>query len=65
MHTWHQSLPGLLTFFMLEAVLVYAFASLAIDRGSAWFYLLTLLFLIGSLQNLVKLIGKSVSIHGR
>jgi hypothetical protein len=54
---WHQTKPGLLVFGLLELALAYGFASLAIDRGNLWWYILTLVFLVGSLQNLFKLIG--------
>lgn len=52
--SWHKTKTGYLAFAVLELGLVYLFASLAIDRGNLWFYLLTLLFLIGSLQNVFR-----------
>lgn len=55
---WHKTKLGLLAFGIVEMAIAYGFASLAIDRGSFWWYLLTLIFLIGSLQNLSKFIGK-------
>jgi hypothetical protein len=58
MHTWHQTRVGLAVFLVLEVGLIYGFASLAIDRGSLWYYLLTMLFVVGALQNLYKLIRK-------
>jgi hypothetical protein len=54
---WHRTKTGLLVFALVELGLAYGFASLAIDRGNLWFYLLALLFLIGALQNFFKLIG--------
>jgi hypothetical protein len=54
---WHTTKAGLLVFGLVELALAYGFASLAIDRGSLWYYLLTLIFLVGSLRNLTKLIG--------
>ena len=54
---WHKTKSGLLVFCLLELLIAYAFASLAIDRGNPLYYLLTLIFLVGSLQNLMKLIG--------
>jgi hypothetical protein len=54
---WHKTKLGWLVFGLAELALAYGFASLAIDRGNPWFYLLTLLFLVGTLQNLLKLIG--------
>jgi hypothetical protein len=58
LHQWHQTGPGLFLFGLVELAAAYGFGSLAIDRGNPWYYLLTLLFLIGVLQNLVKLIGR-------
>jgi len=55
---WHQTRSGLLVFALVELAIAYGFASLSIDRGNPLWYLLTLIFLVGSLQNLVKLIGK-------
>ena len=54
---WHKTRLGLLTFGLVELALTYGFMSLAIDRGNLWWYLLTLLFLIGMLQNFVHLVG--------
>ncbi len=55
---WHKTKLGLLVFGLVELLIAYGFASLSIDRGNLWWYLLTLIFLVGSLQNLTKLIGK-------
>ena len=55
---WHKTKPGLLVFALLELALAYGFVSLSIDRGNLFWYLLTLIFLVGFLQNLIKLIGK-------
>lgn len=60
---WHQTKPGLLVFAVIELAIAYGFVSLAIDRGSLFWYALTLLFLIGFLQNLIKFIGKFA--HGK
>jgi hypothetical protein len=57
---WHQTKPGLLLFAIVELALAYGFGSLAIDRGDIWWYLLTLLSLVGTLQNLVKLISSVI-----
>ncbi|HXE09956.1 MAG TPA: hypothetical protein VN554_00850, partial [Verrucomicrobiae bacterium] len=57
LHKWHQTKLGLLIFGLLELAIAYGFASLSIDRGNFWWYLLTLIFLVGALQNLFKLIG--------
>jgi hypothetical protein len=58
--TWHKTKTGLLVFALLELLIAYGFASLAIDRGNLWWYLLTLIFLVGSLQNLFRLMGKLI-----
>ncbi len=58
LHNWHQTRLGLLVFGLIELAIAYGFASLAIDRGNLWWYLLALIFLVGALQNLFKLIGK-------
>lgn len=42
-----------------EGVLAYIFASLAIDTASWWYYLLTLLFVVGTVQNFVKAISNN------
>jgi hypothetical protein len=63
LHIWHQTRLGLLVFALVELVIAYVFASLAIDRGNLWWYLLTLIFFVGSLQNLFRLIGAHS--HGR
>lgn len=59
---WHGTKLGLFVFAVIELAIAYGFASLAIDRGNLWFYILTLIFVVGTLQNLVKLIWKFV--HG-
>lgn len=62
LHYWHKTTQGLLCFAVVELLLVYGFASLAIDRGNLWYYLLTLIFLVGALQNLFGVVGKII--HG-
>jgi hypothetical protein len=61
-HNWHQTRAGFLVFGIVELVIAYGFASLAINRGSLIWYILTIIFLVGGLQNLVKLIWKAI--HG-
>ncbi|HET7060421.1 MAG TPA: hypothetical protein VFH99_03875 [Candidatus Saccharimonadales bacterium] len=61
LHNWHQSKLGLLIFSLIELGVAYGFASLAIDRGGLWWYLLALIFLVGALQNLFKLIEKFIN----
>jgi hypothetical protein len=60
---WHRTRAGYLLFALVELALSYLFISLAIDRGNLLYYLLSLIFLIGSLQNLFKLIGAFA--HGK
>jgi len=54
LNKWHKTKSGLLVFALVELLITYGFVSLAIDRGNLWYYLLTLIFLVGSLQNLFK-----------
>jgi hypothetical protein len=60
LHNWHQTRLGLLVFALVELAVAYGFASLAIDRGNLWWYLLALVFLVGALQNLFKLTWKII-----
>jgi hypothetical protein len=60
---WHKTKLGLLVFGLVELAITYGFISLAIDRGNLWWYILALVFLVGALQNFVKLIGTFV--HGK
>ncbi|HEX4774655.1 MAG TPA: hypothetical protein VH234_04005 [Candidatus Saccharimonadales bacterium] len=55
---WHKTKVGLLVFAIVELAIAYGFASLSIDRGNFWWYLLTLVFFVGFLQNLARLTGK-------
>ena len=55
--TWHKTKLGYLVAGLVELAIAYGFMSLSIDRGNLWWYLLTLIFLVGALQNFVKLIG--------
>lgn len=61
LHKWHQTKIGLLVFGLVELAIAYGFASLSIDRGNLLWYLLTLIFLVGALQNFFKLIGKLIN----
>lgn len=63
LHKWHQTKLGLLIFGLVELAIAYGFASLAIDRGNFLWYLLVLIFFVGALQNLFKLIGKAIGKH--
>lgn len=61
---WHEGRAGRLVFGLVELAIAYGFASLSIDRGNLWYYLLTLIFLVGALQNFVKLIGGLIHVRG-
>ena len=62
---WHKTKLGLLIFALVELAITYVFVSLAIDKGSLWYYLLTLIFLVGTLQNLTRLIGSFIHVKTR
>jgi hypothetical protein len=53
---WHKTRVGYLVFAVVELVITYGLASLAIYSGSLWWYILFLIFLLGSLQNIWLLI---------
>ncbi len=57
---FHKSKAGLLVFALVELAIADGFFGLSVDRGNFFWYLLTLVFLIGTLKNLFKLIGKLV-----
>ena len=58
---WHKTKAGYLLFGLVELAAAYAFISLAIDRGNILYYALTLIFLVGALQNLIKFIGTFIN----
>jgi hypothetical protein len=60
---WHKTNVGYLTFTVLELVVAYLVGSRALDTAAWWQYVLSLLLLIGALQNFVKLIGSLI--HGK
>ncbi len=53
--TWHKTKLGLLLFALVELAIAYGFMCLSIDRGNFFWYVLTLVFLIGFLKNTVAL----------
>jgi len=53
---WHKTKAGLAVFAILELAIADGFFALGIDRGNIWWYVLTLIFLVGTLQNIVHLI---------
>ena len=54
---WHKTKLGLLVFGLVELAIAYVFASLSIDRGNLFWYLLTVIFLVGAVRNLIRLIS--------
>ena len=60
---FHKTKTGYLVFGLVELALAYLFVSWAIDSGRILAYSLTIIFLVGGLQNLVKLVWRSVK-HG-
>jgi heme/copper-type cytochrome/quinol oxidase subunit 4 len=63
MDKWHHTKPGYITFAVLEIILAYIFASLAINSGSLWQYAIAFILIFGSLQNLVKFFIKPKDEH--
>lgn len=57
---FHKTRTGYAVFALIELALAYVFISWAIDSGNWLDYLLALVFTVGFLQNLVKLIGSFV-----
>lgn len=55
---WHQTKIGFLVFAVVELMLAYGFGSLSINSGNLWWYLATIIFLVGTVQNIIRLIGK-------
>lgn len=53
---FHRTRTGYTVFGLVELGLSYLFASLAVNSGSLWEWTLTVILLIGFLQNFVKLI---------
>jgi hypothetical protein len=55
LHRWHQERAGLLVFGLAELAIAFLATSRAFETGSLWEYLIGLVFLVGTLQNVVKL----------
>lgn len=53
---FHQTKTGYGVFAVVELLLAFLFITWAIDSGSWWDYLLALIFLVGFLQNIFKLV---------
>lgn len=54
LQAFHKTRQGHLTFAAIELVLVYIFASIAIDTASMWSYLITIVLFIAVCINLIK-----------
>lgn len=53
---FHKTKSGYVIFGLVELALSYLCASFAVNSGSLWEWFLALIFLIGFLQNLVRLL---------
>ena len=53
-NSWHKTRIGYLCFALFELLLAFVFVGFAIGGGNLWDYLLTLVLLVGFLQNLFK-----------
>lgn len=60
---FHKTRTGYTVFALVELGLAYAFMSWAINGGNWLDYLLALVFLVGFMQNFIKLIGSFM--HGK
>jgi hypothetical protein len=49
---FHKTPKGYLAFGLIELVLAYIFASIAIDSANMWTYIAALILTIGALRNL-------------
>ncbi len=55
---WHKTRFGLLIFGLVELAAAYGFVSWSIDSGNLFDWLFAILFFVGGVQNLIKLITK-------
>lgn len=53
---WHRTKTGFLVFGLVGLALAYLCASVAIDSGNLWHYVLTLVFLFAGLSNLIRIV---------
>lgn len=56
MHRWHQTRSGMLAAMLVELAIAFVATSRAFATGSLWEYLVGLVFLVGALQNFVKIV---------
>jgi hypothetical protein len=52
---WHQTRKGYLVFGVIELLIAYGFASLAINYAGIWQYALGIVFIYGGVRNLVRI----------
>lgn len=65
MDHFHKSKRGYLIFGVVELVLAYIFASIAMDTASMWAYLATLILLIGAVLNFINVFTAKYSKRGK
>ncbi len=53
----------LLLVIFLQLSICYGFASLSIDRGNLFWYLLTIIFLVSALKDFIRLINKLKNVY--
>lgn len=58
---WKHTLAGRICWTVLDFVIVYIFASLAIDSGRLLEWAIVILFTIDGVYNLARLIGKVIN----
>jgi hypothetical protein len=58
---FHKTRLGYTVFGLVELALAFAAANWAIDNGSLWLWILTVIFLFGGLQNLGRLLTLTIS----
>lgn len=52
--TWHKTVKGYIVFGLIELAAAYIIGSFAIDNGRLLLWTLTIVLLIGALQNFAK-----------
>lgn len=57
---FHHTRKGKLIFGVVELLLSYAIISRAIDTGSLWEWGVGLLFVIGGINNLIRVLGRQI-----
>jgi hypothetical protein len=62
---WHKTKTGHLTFGLVELLLAYAFASLAIDSGRLLEYAVTFILFAGAIHNFVSIFKRHAGHQGR